>query len=250
MNDKIKVIIIDDEKLAQDIIKNYLAEEDVEICAVCNNGFEGIKAISEHNPDLIFLDIQMPKINGFEMLELIESPPKIIFSTAFDQYAIKAFEINAVDYLLKPFSKDRFLEAFNRAVKLINSQSQSGAEVKELLDTLDNSEEKLNRIVIKSDSKITVVPVEKIHYLEAQDDYVRIVTDSGKFLKKKTMKFYETRLDMQKFIRIHRSFIVNINLLKQVDLMGKESYQLTLTTGEVLPVSKSGYINLKNIISS
>ena len=246
---KIKVIIIDDEKLAQDIIKNYLEEKNVELSAVCNNGFEGIKAIAEHNPDLIFLDIQMPKINGFEMLELLDSPPRIIFSTAFDQYALKAFDVNAVDYLLKPFSKERFDEAFSRALDLISSKEGSDKEIQGLISHLDEQKERLNRIVIKSDSKISIVPTEKIKYLEAQDDYVKIVTAEGKFLKKKTMKYYENHLDPKNFIRVHRSYIVNTDMLKQVDLIGKESYKLTLTDGDSIPVSRSGYSNLKELIS-
>lgn len=249
MSEKIKIVIIDDEKLAQNIIKNYLEGKEVEICAVCSNGFEGIKAISEHNPDLVFLDIQMPKINGFEMLELLDSPPKIVFSTAFDQYALKAFEVNAVDYLLKPFSRDRFDEAFNRAVDLITNREENKDNIKDLLNTLDDQKENLNRIVIKTDSKINIIPVDKLRYIEAQDDYVKIVTDEGKFLKKKTMKFYESHLDPKKFIRIHRSYIVNSDILKQVDLIGKESYRLTLTNGDTLPVSKNGYSNLKEFIS-
>lgn len=246
---KIKVIIIDDEKLAQDIITNYLSDKNVEIAAVCNNGFEGIKAISEHNPDLIFLDIQMPKINGFEMLELIDSPPRIIFSTAFDQYALKAFDVNAVDYLLKPFSKERFEEAFNRAVELVGNKEETHKQVEGLISHLDEQKEILSRIVIKSDAKITIVPTEKIKYIEAQDDYVKIVTDDGKFLKKKTMKYYETHLDPNNFIRVHRSYIVNTNLLKQVDLIGKESYKLTLTDGNTIPVSRNGYSNLKSLMN-
>ena len=251
MIDNIKVVIIDDEKLAQDIIKNFLSnKEEVEIAQICSNGFEGIKAINEHKPDLIFLDIQMPKINGFEMLELLKNPPQIIFSTAFDQYALKAFEVNAVDYLLKPFSQDRFDEALNRAVKAINNSENNIDKVAGLLDSVEENPEKLSRIVIKSDSKINIIPVEQVNYLEAQDDYVKIVTNDGKFLKKKTMKFYEDHLDQKNFIRIHRSYIVNIDLLKQVDLVGKETYKLTLKNGEALPVSKTGYDKLKELITT
>ncbi|MBU1102012.1 MAG: LytTR family transcriptional regulator DNA-binding domain-containing protein [Bacteroidetes bacterium] len=245
---KIKAIIIDDEKLAQDIVKNYLKDKNVEIVEVCNNGFEGIKAINQHKPDLVFLDIQMPKINGFEMLELLDESPTIIFTTAFDQYALKAFEVNAIDYLLKPFSSERFDEAFERAVQKIQSTGDNSSQISGLIESIDENPEKLSRIVIKSDSKINIIPVEKLNYLEAQDDYVSIVTNEGKYLKKKTMKFYEEHLDPDRFIRIHRSYIVNVDLLKQVDLIGKDSYKLTLTNGQTLPVSKSGYQNLKELI--
>lgn len=182
---KIKVIVIDDEKLAQDIVKNYLKEKDVEIVKVCSNGFEGIKSINEHKPDLVFLDIQMPKINGFEMLELLDEAPTIIFTTAFDQYVLKAFEVNAIDYLLKPFSQDRFDEAFEKAMQKIKSTNDSSSNITGLINTIDENPECLSRIVIKSDSKINIIPIEKLNYLEAQDDYVSIVTDDGKHLKKK-----------------------------------------------------------------
>ena len=166
---KIKVIVIDDEKLAQDIVKNYLKEKDVEIVEVCNNGFEGIKSINEHKPDLVFLDIQMPKINGFEMLELLDEAPTIIFTTAFDQYALKAFEVNAIDYLLKPFSQERFDEALDRAMQKIRSTNDNSDNITNLINTIDENPENLSRIVIKSDSKINIIPIEKRVHLTLDD---------------------------------------------------------------------------------
>ncbi len=245
---KIKAVIIDDEKLGRDIIKNYLARFDViELAAECSNGFEGIKAINDLKPDLIFLDIQMPKISGFEMLEIIEEPPVIIFTTAFDQYALKAFEVNATDYLLKPFSLERFTEAVNKAVKQIEIKEPFAVKAEALVKTNDEREGYLDRIVVKMNQKISIIPVSEISYLEAQDDYVMIHSAQGRFLKQKTMRFFEEHLDPKEFVRIHRTHIVKLDKVKQIELFEKESYRVILHSGEKLPVSKSGYQKLKEI---
>ena len=244
--EKVKCVIIDDEKLARDLVKNYLSDiEHVELVEECKNGFEGIKAIQTHNPDLVFLDIQMPKINGFEMLELLENPPSIIFTTAFDQYALKAFEVNAIDYLLKPFAKDRFDDAVKKALSNIYQNVDTNDSIDKLKQQIDEKDEYLNRIVIKDKSKIAVLPTEKIIYFEAQDDYVQIVTEDSKHLKQKTMKYYEAHLDPTLFLRIHRSFILNINYLKDIELMEKETYRAILKNGKNLAISKTGYAKLK-----
>lgn len=244
-----KVIIIDDETLARNVIKNSLeAFPEFELAAECGNGFEALKAINDIKPDLIFLDIQMPKINGFELLELLEEPPVVVFSTAFDQYALKAFEVNAVDYLLKPFSDDRFADAIKKAKMNLSNRDQHRKNVENLISSKENSEESLNRIVVKKASKIIIIPVEKITHLEAQDDYVMIYSPEGKFLKQKTMKYFEDRLDSNNFIRIHRSYILNINCIKQIELFAKDSYRVNLHDGTQLPVSKTGYQKLKEIM--
>ena len=246
-NNKLKAIIIDDEKLARDLIRNYLSQYDsIEIIGECENGFEGIKSINENNPDLIFLDIQMPKLNGFEMLELIEENYNIIFTTAYDQYALKAFDVNAIDYLLKPFSRDRFKEAVNKVIdKINNSENQI---VKTPLPELISTDEKLKRIVVKKNNKIVIISVDKIKYLKAEDDYVNIVTSEGSFLKQNRMKYYEEHLP-DSFIRVHRSYIANLNEIKEISLLEKDSHIIILKSGEKLPVSKSGYKKLKEIIS-
>src|SRR5215831_8424940 len=199
-----KAIIIDDEPLARNIVKEYLqAYPQIEMVQECNDGFEGVKAINQHQPDLIFLDIQMPKINGFEMLELIDNPPQVIFTTAFEEYAIKAFETHAVDYLLKPFSKDRFDKAMQ---KLSQPQQKTPAEkTKEVLEAAGQSPAQSSRVVVKDGGKIKIIPVTQIHYLEAADDYVKIHTAEGSFLKKKTMQFFEDTLASFQFARVHRS---------------------------------------------
>ncbi|KAB2847668.1 MAG: response regulator, partial [Ignavibacterium sp.] len=210
MKDKIKIIIVDDESLARQITKNYLANRsDVEILAECSNGFDAIKKINELKPDLIFLDIQMPKLNGFEMLELLEDPPIIIFTTAYDHYAIKAFEVSAVDYLLKPFSEERFSNAFQKAVSQLGDRYQQNSAIQNIIQQRDEKIEFLERIVIKDSGKITIIPVEEIKWIEAQDDYVLINSEKGRFLKQKTMKYFENHLNENQFVRIHRSYIIN-----------------------------------------
>jgi two-component system, LytTR family, response regulator len=233
-----KAIIIDDEPLARMLVKEYLqTHTNIELVQECGDGFAGLKAISEHKPDLIFLDIQMPKITGFEMLELIDEPPKIIFTTAFDEYAIKAFDANAVDYLLKPFSKERF----DKAIQKIAENNTYKTET--LIDAALQGP--LNKIVLKDNGKIKIIPCTQIHYLEAADDYVKIIATDCTFLKKKTMQFFENNLSSNDFVRVHRSYIVNTQIITRIDLLEKDNYQLLLTTGATLPVSKNGYGRLK-----
>ena len=248
MSTKLKVIIIDDERLARELIRNYLNNfSNLEIAAECENGFEGIKSINEFKPNLIFLDVQMPKLNGFEMLELIDEDLNIIFSTAYDQYALKAFEVNAIDYLLKPFSRERFDEAVNRVLDRIVSAEPIIQMPKELSNKFVSMNEILKRIVVKHNQKIVIIPVEQIIYLEAQDDYVKIVTKDGASLKQNRMRFFEEHLP-DSFVRIHRSYLVNINFVKQIDLISKDSHAVLIKDGKQLPVSKNGYIKLREMI--
>ena len=240
-----KTIIIDDEPLARSIVKEYLqSNPGVELVAECNDGFEGIKAIQNYKPDLIFLDIQMPKINGFEMLELIENPPAVIFTTAFDEYAIKAFESNAIDYLLKPFSRERF----DKAVQKYLHHSPASEQTGQLVESAALSPSQQNRIVVKDGNKIKIIPVNQVDYLEASDDYVKIVTEGGSFLKKRTMNFFEESLINYQFVRIHRSYIVNTQLITRIDPYEKDGHLVLLTTGAKLPVSKAGYAKLKEVL--
>jgi len=241
----IKAIIIDDEELARTLIRNYLKEiPGIQIIGECENGFEGIKAISDMKPDLIFLDIQMPKLNGFEMLELVDDPPEIIFITAHNEFAIRAFELNAVDYLLKPYSRDRLVSAVRKAVEKVRTGNRQTGKVKELIN--QPLSEKLERIVVKSGTKIKVIPVDKISYIEAQDDYVMIYSDEGKHLKQGTMKFYEDNLDGSKFLRVHRSYIVRIDHVTQLEPYSKDTYMLKLKSGVNLKVSRNGLKSLKD----
>lgn len=242
--EKIKALIIEDEELGRDLIKNYLADQaQVEIIAECENGFEGIKAIQEMKPDLVFLDIQMPKLNGFEMLELLEDRPEIIFTTAFNQYAIQAFELNAVDYLLKPFSKERLLDSLNKAINRIKTNQPPKKSLNKLSQHV--LDEVIERIVVKSRNKIHMIPVEKIKYLEAQDDYVMIYTSDGKHLKQGTMKFFEQHLNSHEFMRVHRSYILRLDQVVQLEPYGKDSYVARLKDSTSVKISKSGFKNLK-----
>jgi two-component system LytT family response regulator len=239
-----RAIIIDDEELARQLIRNYLKDfPGIEIIGECENGFDGIKAIADLKPGLIFLDIQMPKINGFEMLELIESPPEVIFITAHNEFAIQAFEMNAVDYLLKPYSKERLVAAVTKAKERIQT-GEAQASIPQLVH--QPLSEKLERIVVKSGTKIRVVPVDKITYIEAEDDYVMIHTEEGKHLKQGTMKYYEDHLDDTKFIRVHRSYIVRIDQVTQLEPYSKENYLLKLKSGVTLKVSRNGLKSLKD----
>jgi len=249
MSDTYTAVIIDDETLAREIIKSYLADHnEISILAECSNGFDGIKKINELKPDLVFLDIQMPKLNGFEMLELLDQPPVIVFTTAYDQFALKAFEANAADYLLKPYSKDRFDEAIQKAFLPLRSKAEQSVLINKLIAQNDTKTEYLERIVIKDGPRINIVPVEDVKYLEAQDDYVMIYSSEGKYLKQKTMKYFEEHLDPMDFVRIHRSYIASIKRIKKIELLEKETYQVILEDKTSLPVSKTGYDKLKGIL--
>ena len=242
-----KAIIIDDEPLARLVVKEYLQQyPQVEVVQECNDGFEGLKAITQHQPDVIFLDIQMPKINGFEMLELIDRPPAVIFTTAFDEYAIKAFENHAVDYLLKPFSKERFNTAIEKWLSRKNVPESANA--RQLLEAAAQVPPQNRRVVVKTGSRIRIIPVDDIYYLEAADDYVKIHTQDGAFLKNKTMAHFENSLDSQQFVRAHRSYIINVQFITRIDPYEKENYMALLKTGAQVPVSKNGFSKLRLVL--
>ncbi|MEZ5033365.1 MAG: LytTR family transcriptional regulator DNA-binding domain-containing protein [Chitinophagaceae bacterium] len=242
-----KVIIIDDEPLARSMTKEFLHKHpSLDVIEECNDGFEGLKAIQTHQPDLIFLDIQMPKINGFEMLELLDNPPSVIFTTAFDEYAIKAFETHAIDYLLKPFTQERFDQAI---AKWNEQQANSNpSQTQELLESIAQSPAQNQRIVVKNGSKIKIIPVHDVHYLEAADDYVKIHTAEGYFLKNKTMTWFENTLDKQHFVRSHRSYIVNVQQITRIDPYEKDNHVAILRSQVHVPVSRNGYSKLKNVL--
>ena len=285
----ITAIIIDDEPLARLIVNEYLQGwPQITVVQECGDGFEGIKAIQQHHPDLIFLDIQMPKINGFEMLELVEDPPAVIFTTAYDEYAIRAFETHAVDYLLKPFNKDRFDKALRKWFdQHVNHQAARAAaasttpgnpapaaapgtstfqtgpasyaspktgstraddDPESLLDTASQSPAQQSRVVVKTAGKIKIIPLEDIHYFEASDDYVKIHTHNGAFLKNRTMSYFERVLDPNRFVRTHRSYIINVQQVTRIDPYEKDSHLCVLSSGAQVPVSKAGYVKLKAVL--
>lgn len=237
----IKAIIIDDEPLARSIVVEYIsALSNFEVVAECGDGFQGIKAIQEHQPDLIFLDVQMPKINGFEMLELLEHKPDVIFTTAFDEYAIKAFDSSAIDYLLKPFTKERFLKAIQKWEQWRHAGAEAGNDFSNLLQPVQRE-----RVVVKQGSVIKIIPVSEIEYLESADDFVKIHTRNSSYLKNKTMGYFEQTLDPAEFVRTHRSYIVQIAQITRLDPYEKDSFVAVLRSGVKVPVSRSGYPRLR-----
>lgn len=242
----IKTIIIDDEPLARSIIIDYLQKyQDFEVLAECGNGFEGLKAIMQYQPDLVFLDIQMPKITGFEMLELVDEMPSIIFTTAFDEFALKAFETNAVDYLLKPFDQERFQKAIDkfRSANPAQTQKQTAATLESAQSHTINE-----RVVVKTGNKIKVISIYDITHFSAEDDYVNIHTAEGAFLKSQTLSFFEKTLNDQLFVRVHRSYIVKVDQINKIEPYEKDGHLVILKTGEKIPVSKTGYPKLKAVL--
>jgi two-component system LytT family response regulator len=243
---KLTALIIDDEELARKVIIRYLNKHpEIRIVEECEDGFSGLKAINGLKPDIVFLDIQMPRINGFELLELLDEKPLIIFSTAYDEFAIKAFEHSAVDYLLKPYSQKRFSEALNKAIDKIRQGGAPQNEIHTLQNKLESSPEYLRRVVIKSGSNVIVLPVDEIDYLKAADDYVEVHTARDRYLKQKTMDYFEQHLDPGQFIRVHRSYIVSIPQISKLEPYSKDNFVLLLKNGKEINVSKSGYKNLK-----
>ncbi|MFC5282184.1 LytR/AlgR family response regulator transcription factor [Pedobacter alpinus] len=244
----IKALIIDDEPLARNIIKEYLlAYPQIEVVEECGNGFEGLKAITQHQPQLVFLDIQMPKITGFELLELLEELPAIIFTTAFDEFALKAFEANAVDYLLKPFSEERFNKALDKFLSS-NKEDQNSTVQNIAHNIVPQNQTQNERIVIKLGNKIKVISIYDISYLAADDDYVKIHTAEGEYLKNQTLAFFEKNLNPNLFVRVHRSFIVKIDQITKIEAYEKDTHILILKSGEKIPVSKTGYPKLKAVL--
>lgn len=241
-----KVILIDDEPLARQLVRSYLQPHtNMTIVAECGDGFEGFKAIQEHQPDLIFLDIQMPRLNGFEMLELLDEPPAVIFTTAFDEYALKAFETHAIDYLLKPVVRERLEKAVEKW--LLTAAAKNSNTVAPLLEN-NVYEGYQHRVVVKDNGLIRIIPAADIHYIEADDDYVRIVTKAGSYLKKSTLAHIEQTLDPQQFVRVHRSYLVPVNQLLRIEPYEKESHIALLQCGAKVTVSKTGMAKLKTLL--
>jgi two-component system LytT family response regulator len=243
--ENLRIVIIDDETPAREIIKHYLQEvEAIEVVAECADGFSGLKTISAMKPDLVFLDIQMPRLTGIELVEVLTEKPEIIFTTAYDQFALRAFELNAVDYLLKPFQKRRFLEAVKKATDKIRSGKGNQEPASQLLAKRPESSA-VNRVVVRKGNAINLIPVEDIKYVEAQDDYVMIYHTGGKALKQQTLKFYEENLPGADFVRIHRSYIVKVGEIHKIEPYGKDNHIAILHTGDKLPVSRAGYKQLR-----
>ncbi|MCX7987343.1 MAG: LytTR family DNA-binding domain-containing protein [Bacteroidales bacterium] len=244
--ESIRAIIVEDEEPAKLVLKEYLKKfPNINLIAEVIDGFNAVKIINEQKPDLVFLDIQLPKLTGFETLELIEHSPVIIFTTAYDQYAIQAFEKSAVDYLLKPFSEERFSLAIQKAFERLAIRQNESLAIKKVIEYASTNNNTLDRIVVKTNSAIKVIPLDQIIFIEAQDDYVMIHSTNGKYLKEKTMKYFETNLPNREFVRIHRSYIVNVDYISQIEHFSKETYLAILKNGAKLKISDSGYKLLK-----
>ncbi len=241
-----RALIVDDEELARHIIRELLqSHPEIEIAAECANGMEAVKAVAEHKPSLIFLDVQMPKLTGFDVLELIGTDVPVIFVTAYDEYAIRAFDVHAVDYLLKPIGRERFDAAIERAKNRLGEKTPAPAE---LSAAARPPQHFLERLVVKDGTKVTLIPVEKLDYAEAQDDYVALATQGKKHLKQQTIAGLEACLNPANFVRIHRSYIVNLERVVRIEPYAKESRIAILTDGARLPVSRAGYARLKALL--
>ena len=247
MSDVMRIVIVDDEPLARAVLREFAdADPRIEIAADCANGFEAVKAVAELKPDLVLLDVQMPKLDGFEVLELLGRDQPVVFVTAYDQYALRAFEVHAVDYLLKPFSAERFQEAMERARERMRAKAATPLE--DLIRDAKPKAGPAERVLIRDGANVHVLPVDKIDYVEAQDDYVAFKSDGRQFLKDQTLSAVEGALDPARFVRIHRSFILNIDRIAKVELYAKDSRMAILRDGTRLPVSRAGYARLSQLL--
>jgi two-component system LytT family response regulator len=239
-------LIVDDEALARALVREHLAEHpEVRVLAECRDGFEAVRCAAELKPDLLFLDIQMPQLDGFELLELLDPRPVVVFITAHDQHAIRAFEVHAVDYLLKPFSEERFAQALSRAKARCGKGPGPDPAA---LGASARAGAKLERLVVKDGVRVTLVPLGQIDYIQAQDDYVLLKTAGRGHLKQQTLASLEPRLDPGRFLRIHRSYILQLDRLARLERTPTESWVAVLRDGTRLPVSRSGRERLKQLL--
>lgn len=244
---RIGALIVDDEELARHVIRELLTPHtEIKVLAECANGFEAVKAFAEHKPELVFLDVQMPKLTGFDVLELIGENACVIFTTAFDQYAMRAFEVHAVDYLLKPIGRQRFEEALEHAKRRLGEKMPSAQQ---LADAARPSQQFLERVVVKDGTRVTLIPIAKLDYVEAQDDYVALASQGKKHLKQQTIASLEACLDPKSFVRIHRSYIVNLERVARIEPYGRDSRLAILSDGARLPVSRAGYARLQSLLA-
>jgi two-component system LytT family response regulator len=244
---RLKVAIVDDEAPARSLLREYLSEhDDIDVVAECSDGFLAVKAVHETNPDLLLLDIQMPKLNGFEVLEMVGPGTAVIFTTAHDEYALKAFQVHAVDYLLKPFSPERLAEALQWARARVLSGTPM--PVTALIRDARKPEARLERIVIRDRGAVHVVPVQKIDYIEAQDDYVGIHTNGRMLLKEQTLAWCEHELEARGFVRIHRRYLLNLERLARLEQGVGDNRIAILADGTELPVSRGGFAKLKALL--
>jgi len=240
----LRAIVVDDEEPARLAIRHSLAEAGVEVVAECANGFEAVKAVTDVRPDVVFLDVQMPKLNGFEVLELLGPDLPVVFVTAYDEYALRAFEVHAVDYLLKPFTDVRLRAALDR----VRTRQAARPEARALAASARPAGSAMERVVVRDGAQVHVLPVDAIDYVEAQDDYVAFHAAGRTRLKEQTIGELETQLDPRRFVRIHRSYLLNLDRLSRVELYAKDSRVAILADGTRLPVSRAGYQRLQQLL--
>lgn len=246
VSEKLRAVIVDDEDLARQVVRELLGNHpEIEVAAECANGFEAVKAVTELKPDLVFLDVQMPKLDGFEVLELIGTDMAIVFATAYDQHALRAFEVHAVDYLLKPFGAERFEQALARAKQRIGGKLPQPSELKA---STRAEGEYAERIVVRDGARVHIIPITKLDYAEAQDDYVALASEGKKHLKQQTISSVESSLDPKRFLRIHRSYVVNLERVAKIEPYGKDTHLAILNDGTRLPISRSGYSRLRELL--
>jgi two-component system LytT family response regulator len=244
-----RVIIVDDEPLARAVLREHLGFfADVEIIGECANGFEAVKAIAELAPDLVFLDIQMPKLDGFEVVELAGAKTHYVFVTAYDQFALRAFDVHALDYLLKPFTRERLAQALAHARERAAAPAQGGDVMRALVVDAQARHQPIERVLIRDGARVQVIPVERIDYVEAQDDYVAFFADGRQWLKNQRMAELESQLDPQAFLRVHRSYIVNLSAIARIEPTGKDGHCAVLKSGARIPISRSGYTKVRDLM--
>jgi two-component system, LytTR family, response regulator len=246
----LRVVIVDDEAPARALLREYCeARDDVVVVGECENGFEAVRAISEQAPDLVLLDVQMPKLDGFEVLELLERPPVVVFVTAYDEYALRAFEVHAADYVLKPVDRGRLNKAMERAIE---RRRAAGPETEPRPAALAAAArppgERLARVLVKDGSNVHVIPVARVDWIEAQDDYVEIHAEGRTHLKNQRLQDLAEALDPARFVRVHRSYLINLDRLARLELEAKDTRVAVLKDGKVLPVSRAGYARLKDLL--
>jgi two-component system LytT family response regulator len=255
----LRVIIVDDEALARQVLREHLtARGDVEIIAECANGFEAVKAISELQPDLILLDVQMPKLDGFEVLELVGRSVPVVFCTAYDEFAVRAFEVHAVDYLLKPFSEERVGQAIERAKERLGHPHDQADQAPPPPPAIPSGDKlraevrrdsgPVERVLIRDGSRVHVLPVGEIDFVQAQDDYVCFHVSGKEFLKEQPLAEVEATLDPARFVRVHRSYLLNVDRLARVEPLTKDSRIAILKDGRRLPLSRAGYQRLNALL--
>jgi two-component system, LytTR family, response regulator len=243
---RLKALLVDDEELSRQLLREYLAgQSDIEIAGECANGFDAVKAIQELQPDIVFLDVQMPKLDGFEVLELIQTKAAIVFVTAYDQYATKAFDAAAVDYLLKPFDEARFLTALNRVRRRLAENANISIDPKQLKSAAKAPGQFAERIVVKDGTRVHIIPIRQVDFVEAQEDYVAIHTGGKTFLKQQTISSLEETLDASQYIRVHRSYIVSLEQVSKIEPYTRDSRIAVLKNGAQVPISRAGYLRLR-----